>query len=125
VSGNYAYVADRDSGLRIINISDPAHPIEAGSHDTPGWAFGVAVAGNYAYVADYHGGLRIINVSDPANPTEADFYDTPGYAEGVAVAGNYAYVADKGGGLVILLYTPSQPAPSNYIYLPLVLRNVP
>jgi hypothetical protein len=100
--GSYAYVADGDSGLRIINVSDPAHPGEVGFYDTPGYAYGVAVSGSYAYVADGDSGLRIINVADPAHPSEVGFYDTPGYAYGVAVSGSYAYVADGNSGLVIL-----------------------
>ena len=52
VSGNYAYVADDESGLRVIDITNPSSPFEAGYYDTPGYASGVAVAGNYAYVAD-------------------------------------------------------------------------
>jgi len=67
VSGSYAYVADSDSGLRIINISDPAAPTHAGTFVTPGWADGVVVYGSYAYVANEYSGLRIINISDPAD----------------------------------------------------------
>jgi len=59
VSGDHAYVADYDAGLRVISVSDPAHPVEVGYYDTPGIALGVAVAGNYAYVADYEAGLQI------------------------------------------------------------------
>jgi hypothetical protein len=84
------------SGLRVIDVSDPAHPTEVGFYDTPGYARGVAVSGPYAYVADGGSGLRVIDVSDPAHPTEVGFYDTPGYAYGVAVSGPYAYVADGG-----------------------------
>ena len=49
---SYAYVADGVSGLRIINVANPAAPTEVGFYDTPGNAYGVAVAGSYAYVAD-------------------------------------------------------------------------
>ena len=42
-----------DSGLRIINVANPAAPDEVGFYDTPGYAYGVAVAGSYAYVADW------------------------------------------------------------------------
>ena len=67
VAGNHAYVVDvQRGGLRVINVVDPAKPIEVGFYDTPGDARGVAVAGNYAYVADYRGGLRVINVANPA-----------------------------------------------------------
>ena len=52
VSGDYAYVAAYGSGLQVIDISDPTAPSYAGSYDTPGIAYGVAISGNYAYVAD-------------------------------------------------------------------------
>jgi hypothetical protein len=53
VSGNHAYVADVDNGLRVVNIANPASPAEVGFYNTPGNASGVAVAGTLAYVADY------------------------------------------------------------------------
>ena len=36
LQGHYAYVAVWNRGLRIINVSDPAHPTEAGFYDRPG-----------------------------------------------------------------------------------------
>ncbi|MFM8009080.1 MAG: DUF4347 domain-containing protein, partial [Dolichospermum sp.] len=41
VVGNYAYVADHDSGLQIIDISNPATPTLKGNYDTPNYARGV------------------------------------------------------------------------------------
>ncbi|MFQ5518265.1 MAG: LVIVD repeat-containing protein, partial [Acidimicrobiia bacterium] len=70
VAGGYAYLADYDAGLRIIDVSQPAAPAEVGSFDSPGYAEGVAVAGGYAYLADGYAGLRIIDVSQPAAPAE-------------------------------------------------------
>jgi len=91
-----AFVATGVTGLRIVNIADPAHPVEIGYYDTPGEGFGVAVSGNYAYVADGGSGLRVVNITNPAAPTEVGHCDTPGYAWCVAVSGNYAYVASDG-----------------------------
>lgn len=80
VSGDYAYVADWDSGLQIIDISNPASPVPVGSYDTPGSALDVYVLGNYAYVADgWNSGLLIIDVSDPASPVFVGSYETTGY----------------------------------------------
>ncbi|MBK9137541.1 MAG: hypothetical protein IPM17_02060 [Verrucomicrobia bacterium] len=91
-------------------MSDPAHPVRVGGHDTPGWANGVAVSGHYAYVADEGTGLQVIDVSDPAHPVRVGGYDTPGYARGVAVSGHYAYVADGWVGLqVIDVSDPAHP----------------
>ena len=76
--GATRYVADGYSGLRIINVTNPAAPSDAGFYDTPDTANGVAVAGSYAYVADGSSGLRIINVTNPAVPFETGFYDSRG-----------------------------------------------
>jgi len=102
VSGNYAYVADGEAGLRIIDISNPAAPAEAGSFDTGDMAINVFVAGNLAYVADGEDGLRIIDIQNPAQPAEVGFYETDGYAIAVYVSDNYAYVADDVAGLRLI-----------------------
>jgi len=118
VSGSYAYVADSDSGLRVIDISTPSSPTEVGFYDTPYLAKDVAVSGNYAYVADSESGLRVIDISTPSNPTEVGFYDTPGQADGVAVSGDYAYIADFGGLRVINISSPSNPYEVGYYDTP-------
>jgi hypothetical protein len=98
-------VAAGNSGLCVVNISDPADPTLAGDYDTPGEAFGIFVLGNYAYIADYTS-LQIADVSDPANPSFAGSYDTPGYAHNVFVSDDYIYVAD-GSSIQILGFTPT------------------
>ncbi len=52
VAGSYAYVADGDDGLIIIDVANPAMPSRAGFYDTPGYAHNVAVVGNYVYLVD-------------------------------------------------------------------------
>ena len=66
IAGQYAYVADFDAGLLIIDIIDPANPILIGTCDTPGNARAVYTEGNYAYVADGYRGLQVISIADPA-----------------------------------------------------------
>ncbi|MHA1960692.1 MAG: hypothetical protein ACW99U_10690, partial [Candidatus Thorarchaeota archaeon] len=68
VSGDYAYVADWDDGLAVINISDPTNPGTPVYEDTRGLAYDVYVSGDYAYVADLNTGLAVIDISDPTNP---------------------------------------------------------
>jgi hypothetical protein len=116
--GNYAYLACQ-TGLLVIDVSEPQHPHRAGRCDTPGYACGVAVTGDYAYVADSDSGLRVIDVSDPESPHEAGYCDTPGFANGVAVAGSYAYLADCGYGLrVVRVSDPQSPYEVGYLALP-------
>ena len=103
-----AYVS---GGLRIIDITDPLHPSEIGFYDSPGRAYGVAVAGQRAYVADFEGGLRIIDISIPATPTELGFIETLRFAYDVTVIGSYAYVADGDGGVHLIEVTdPANPS---------------
>ncbi len=63
VAGDYACLANWYSGLRIVDVSDPAQPVETGGCDTPSDTSGVAVAGNYAYAADREGGVVILRVT--------------------------------------------------------------
>ncbi len=120
VEGNYAYVNFdanvaymeniENSGMRIVEISNPASPTEVGFYVSPGVVIEVTIAGTYAYLAAQNGGLHIIDISNPATPIEAGFYDTPGTSWGVAVAENYAYVADWDRGLRIIdISNPASP----------------
>jgi hypothetical protein len=107
VVGGLAYVADSytgsvDSGLRIIDVSNPALPVALGSLSTPNSANDVEVVGDLAYLAGKGAGLRVIDVSNPAFPVELGALVTPRYASGVAVVGNLAYVADRTSGLRVL-----------------------
>ncbi len=111
VQGNYAYVASGASGLRVVNVADPAHPVEVGALPTPGSADAVTIAGNLVYVAASFGGLPIVDVSDPAHPVQVGLFRTPGgQTRAVAVAGTFAYVAQQGDGLrIVNVADPAHP----------------
>lgn len=102
VSGDLAYVADDDGGLRIIDVTDPSAPAERGFYDTPGRADGVFVAGSLVFVADRFHGLQILDVANPSSPSLRSTYDTPGTAKDVFVSAGLAYVADGDQGLQIV-----------------------
>ena len=76
VVGSLAYVADERSGLRVMDVSNPAAPVELGALDTPGYAMDVEVVGSLAYVADHYSGLRVLdpikNVGVVLYPVEDD-----------------------------------------------------
>lgn len=114
VSGGYAYIADGNSGLSIVDITDPASPklvgTYAGTYGNP--AYSVVVSGHYAYVTNqFPGNLQIIDISDPSAPVLAGNYDLSGHgnANSLAISGNYAYVAASG--LVILDISGPSPQP--------------
>jgi hypothetical protein len=93
----YAYVADWDKGLRIINVSNPSAPYEVSYIDTRGLARDVAIYNGYAYIADKMNGVRVIDVRDPKNPTEVQspsFNNECKDARAVYADGGFIFVAD-------------------------------
>jgi hypothetical protein len=98
ISGNYAFIAEGNSGLRIYNISNPSNPFLIGQRILPSSAKDVKVVGNIAYVADEYSGLRIIDISNLQDPIEIGFFDSPGRAFDVEIKDSIAYLADADGG---------------------------
>jgi hypothetical protein len=123
VAGNFAYVADANSGsgtpsgLRVIDVSEPRFPAELGALGTPGIWRELDVVGDLAYVVgvveDFpwwsDGWLRVIDVSDPTLPVELSVFETPGIPNDVEVAGGIAYVAESSGLLVVDVSDPALP----------------
>lgn len=108
VSGGYAYVADGNAMLTVVDVRDPYHPVVAGTYnDGAGRAFGVYATGNRAYLANKWDRLRLFDVSNPAQPTpigrwrekDGQGQDT-GNSKGVWAVGQYALLADEWGGLL-------------------------
>ena len=70
LDGFYAYIADWDGGLRVIDVSDPSNPDEVGYYDPPGGVGrGVAVHLGYAYLANDEYGLYIFRFAPPVGAT--------------------------------------------------------
>ena len=109
VDGDHAFVAAGDSGLQIMDISDPDAPTLVGSYVTPGSALDVAVVGDLAFVADNYSGLQIVDISDPAAPTLVGSFDTPSFVWDVTVAGDLAFVADSDALQIVDVSDPAVP----------------
>ncbi len=92
VQGDYAYIAVGESGLQVIDVSDPHNPILVSTYDTPGSATGIFVKDDYAYIANGIS-FQIIDISDPLNPSLVQEYNF--YADHVFVKGCYAYVVSS------------------------------
>lgn len=125
VSSSYAYVADDNEGLQVIDISDPSNPVLVASVDIRGWTEDVYLSDSYAYVAInggiYNpGGLYVVDVSDPQHPTIAGSVNMPGDAYGICVAGSYAYVAAGTSGIhVVDISNPINPTIIGSVNIPL------
>lgn len=104
VVGDNAYVIrsnNNSANFYIIDISNPAIPMQVGALNLSGIPQNIFVAGNFAYITSNSDTreLQIINVANPASPVFAGVYDDAGNddARGVHIAGNYAYVSFASG----------------------------
>ena len=137
VVGDYAYLAlnscmpwGEEGAIGIIDISNPADPVEVAcfqtSGDLPG-AFDIYTQGNYSYAA-VGTGLLILDVSNPVNPVQISFLDfggIPNFTNGVEVVGNYAYVAATAAGLKIVdISDPANPTITSTYSTPSWVRQV-
>ena len=106
----FAYVADGDKGILILDVNNPSTPMVVGQLALTGEAHTLVVANNYAYVACGSAGLQIADVTLPTHPFVVGSLDTNGDAQDVAVANNYAYVANGNQGVsVIDVFEPFAP----------------
>lgn len=119
ISGTLAYVAAGGAGLRVVDVSDTANPVELGAWGSPGYAEGVAVSDNTVYLADGPYGLWTVDVSDPAHPTPLGAAYDMNYAFEVAVSGNHAYIAAAGAGLLVAdVADPAHPVEASSLDTP-------
>ncbi len=95
IQGDYAYLASGESGLRIIDVSDPEQMELVSFYDVGGSAKGIAVEGDFAYVADGSRGLEIVDVSDPRNLEEVSLIQSDWDAEDVALKDGHVYVLES------------------------------
>lgn len=104
ISDNYAYIAGGETGLHVLDVSNPADPRRVGGYDTGAWD--VAVVGHYAYIAGgrwdgddfsaawiYRDALSIVDITDPARPQRVGGYDIGAHVRHVVVSGQFAYLA--------------------------------
>lgn len=101
----YAYLANgSDGGLRLVDVSDPAMPLETALILEKIDARDLALHEQRLLAAGGEAGLLIFDLSRPEAPIMLGRYDTNGYALGVTAAGASAFVAD-GSGLLSIDFT--------------------
>ncbi len=107
LAGTYAFVACEDH-LRILDVSDPALPVEVGLFPAPR-VRDVEVIGDHAYVLSLKTNFTVVDISDPRAPSFAGFLMLSDVRD-VAVANGFAYVADGVSGLrIVNVEDPTNP----------------
>ena len=125
VDGAYAYVGlayqGGTSGVRLIDVSNPAEPQKRGFFPTgdaagvnPGYPYALAVRGQTLYVIEGFSKFHIVDVTDPDVPTAVPHTLTIPQPARMVLHGALAYIATgywgTGCGLTILdISDPAQP----------------
>ncbi|NWF90079.1 MAG: T9SS type A sorting domain-containing protein [Ignavibacteriaceae bacterium] len=80
VRSGYAYVCNYDAGLSVVNVTNPANPVDVVEVPSGYRTARIIFDGNYAYVAVGDSGMYIYNVVNPASPVFVTSIKTTGRA---------------------------------------------
>ena len=115
VSGDFAYIVDLgdwfDSGLNIVDISDPYNPYTRGNYSIgfPSFSFILAVKDDYAFIPDIMNELiEIVDISNPDLPVYAGEYAAA--VEDLFAGEPYTYLVVGNTLQITDLQVPSNPA---------------
>ncbi len=112
ISGDLACLAEDNFGMRIINIADPAYPVQLGNYhpSTNGSVTDILVHNNYAYLFGGIYGLKIIDISNPDLPVETGSLPSANpYSTGKSCL-NYPYFYCTEGNAGVKIINVSNPA---------------
>ncbi|MGA1865187.1 MAG: LVIVD repeat-containing protein, partial [bacterium] len=117
ISGNYAYLAAKDDGVIIADISDPYNPVFLNSYDSQ-FARGIEISYPYAYIADDITGVVALDITNPCMPLPAEDVKKTGISfkgMDLQIKGEYLYVAARHDGLIIFRILDTPPLQGNII----------
>jgi hypothetical protein len=118
-AGYYQYDS---SGGRVVNVSDPAHPMDLADFEVND-PLSFVVDDTLMFAATYQG-LAIYSLTDPIHPVQIGTALDGWFISGVAVSGNFAFVC-AGGSLLWVIDISVPTSPSLLTYLPVLdARNI-
>ena len=99
----YVHGADSDDGTHIMDVSDPANPVEVGVYAPGYYIHDGHVKGNYLYAAAfYEDKIDVVDISDKTNPTLIAEIPDPGnntHSSWLTEDDKYLFVADEQNGV--------------------------
>lgn len=115
-SGNYLYIACGDIGLKIVDVTNPAAPLNVSLTNTAGITSDVVVSTGYAYVADSYNGMLIMDVSNPQSPVLKSKFKANGQILAVFANNNNVYCGDNNYGVEnVNVSNPNSPVEAGYL----------
>jgi len=107
ILGNYAYIADFDTGFHIVDISNPSNPQGIG-HYNISEALDLAIYGNYAFIVTLDYGFYIFDISNPSSPQLVNNINFFTSLRAIEISGNYAFIV--GYFIPLLIFDISNPS---------------
>lgn len=101
VAGNYAFIASRQGGLNVVDVSNPAAPAKVASFDTAGYASSIDVQGTKAVVSSGSGGVYLFDVTVPSSFFLLQRLNSVGYTNNAKFYGDKLIVASRDQGILI------------------------
>ncbi len=126
VRSGYAFVCNYDAGLQVVNVTNPANPVNVMAIPSGYRTARIIFDGNYAYVAVGDSGLYIYNIVDPASPVLTGAIKTTGrasslYYGAVSISGvptGHIFIANRNpapGVSAINVSVPPSPTTSSFL----------
>ena len=104
LSANTLYVADGNSGLMVVDVTDRAAPTAIFKYESTG-AYGVVEMADMVFLADTVDGIARLGKEVAVNLAKTGAFNTPSSADAIFTDGTHAYLLDKNGskeGLTII-----------------------
>lgn len=97
VSTDNLLVANADSNLYVIDISNPSSPNLASRYEAQNPIIDIELSGQTAYLAENgaNAGLEIVDISNPATPNRISIFHGAGSVTSIDTRGNYAFVCGR------------------------------
>ena len=107
---SYAFVADHQGGVKIIDVSEPMNLHEQSAMMTceTDFAEDLLIRRNYLFVADGLNGMKVFSLAklqtaDPGIPVKPDYtYQTSGNCKSISMNGEFAYLSKGKEGFEII-----------------------
>jgi hypothetical protein len=116
-------VVDSVGGLHVVDMSDPAHPVEQGGFNPDGSAVNVAVSGDAAFLVEGNDGLHVLDLTSTGSLRRIGGYRT-GAVWDVALDGAGKLVAVGNGLATFDLADPAHPRPLGWYDVPGITSSV-
>jgi hypothetical protein len=116
IEDNYCYVADLDSGLQIIDVSDINNPKLVGSLNNVGITSDVIINGQIAYIASIDSGLQIVDITNRRAPSKVSGLSSIFEATDLEMSGQYIYLVNREALYIINVENTSNPILSGKYY---------